>query len=75
MPSIELAKAAGMSPYAAGKMQTASRRYDIEILKSAYKNAVDTEDAIKKGITPSVVAVEQLIYKVASLTKLQTRSI
>jgi DNA polymerase III delta subunit len=75
IPSAELAKVAGMSPYAAGKMQTASRRYDIEILKSAYKNAVDTEDAMKKGITPSVVAVEQLIFKVASITKPQTRSI
>jgi len=69
MSSAELAKVAGMSPYAAGKMQTASRRYDIEVLKSAYKNAVDTEDAMKKGITPSVVGVEQLIYRVSTLTK------
>ena len=69
MTSAELARVGGMSPYAAGKMQTASRRYDIEILKTAYKNAVDTEEMMKKGITPSVVAVEQLIYRVSNLTK------
>lgn len=74
IPSAELAKVAGMSPYAAGKMQTASRRYDIEILKTAFKNAVDTEDAMKKGITPSAVAVELLIYRVSTLTKSPTRS-
>ena len=73
LSSSELARAAGMSPYVAGKMQLAARRYDIEIVKIAYKTAVDTEQAIKTGVIPSAVGVEQLIYKVANLTK-QTHS-
>lgn len=73
MTSADLAKVAGMSPYVAGRVQTNSRRYDIEILKVAYKAAVDTEEAIKSGFTPSTVGVEQLIYKISKLTQ-PTRS-
>jgi DNA polymerase-3 subunit delta len=67
--SAELAKAAGMSPYVASRMQTSARRYDIEALKLAFKTAVDTEEAIKTGMTPSIVGVEQLVYRVAKLTQ------
>lgn len=69
MTSAELAKVAGMSPYVAGRVQANSRRYDIEILKGAFKAAVDTEEAIKSGFTPSAVGVEQLIYKISMLTQ------
>lgn len=67
--SAELARIGGMNPYAASKLQASSRRFDLEILKIAFKNAVDTEDIIKKGLAPSTIAVEQLIFKVSSLTK------
>ncbi len=69
MSSAELAKVAGISPYVAGRVQANSRRYDIEILKGAYKAAVDTEEAIKSGLIPSTVGVEQLIYKISKLTQ------
>jgi DNA polymerase-3 subunit delta len=71
--SAELAKVAGMSPYVAGRVQANSRRYDIEVLKSSYKAAVDTEEAIKSGHIPSTVGVEQLIYTISKLTQ-PTRS-
>jgi DNA polymerase III delta subunit len=61
----ELAKAAGMSPYVAGKMFAAQGRIKAELLKSAYLEAAQCEYDIKSGNRKPDVAVEQLIYRVA----------
>jgi DNA polymerase-3 subunit delta len=65
----ELAKAAGMSPYVAGKMLQAQRRHNEETLRSAYREAADCELDIKSGQLKSEVAVEQLIYRVSTASK------
>lgn len=64
--AAELAKIGGLSPYVAGKMQTAARRYDLSILREAYIEAVDTEYAMKTGALPAELGVERLIYSVAT---------
>lgn len=62
----ELAKAAGMSPYVAGKMLAAQRRFDEQTLAEAYRAAADCEYDIKSGRLAGVPAVEQLIYRLAT---------
>lgn len=64
----ELAKLGGMSPYVAGKMQTAARRHDLESLKAMFASAVDTEHLMKTGQVPPEVGLEQLVYRVANAT-------
>lgn len=66
MDPPELAKAAGMSPYVAGKMMTAAGRMDEAVLRRAYVLAADCEYAIKSGRLGGEVAVERLIYDVAA---------
>jgi DNA polymerase III delta subunit len=68
MSPQELAKAAGMSPYVAGKMAAAQSRISETALKSAYAAAADCEYDIKTGRLKAEVAVEQLIYKVATIS-------
>jgi DNA polymerase III delta subunit len=62
----ELAKAAGMSPYVAGKMMSAQGGMDEGVLRAAHRAAVDCEFDIKTGRLKAEVAVEQLIYKIAT---------
>lgn len=62
----ELAKAAGMSPYVAGKMLSAQRRYQDGALRRAVVAAANCEQAIKTGQLAAEAAVEQLIYQVAA---------
>lgn len=66
MSPPELAKAAGMSPYVAGKMAAAQGRMSEKGLIIAYKAAADCEYDIKSGKMQAKVAVEQLIYRVAT---------
>lgn len=61
----ELAKAAGMSPYVAGKMLSKRHLVDEGRLKDAFVEAVDTDYQIKSGAGTADVLVEQLIYRVA----------
>lgn len=61
----ELAKAAGMSPYVAGKMQSAANVHSREVLTAGLKLAIDYEHDIKSGRRSSDAAVEQLIYRVS----------
>ena len=61
----DLAKKAGMSPFVAGKMQSAARGHTVEMLTSGLKLAIDYEFEIKSGLRPSEAAVEQLIYRVS----------
>jgi DNA polymerase-3 subunit delta len=65
MSPAELAKAAGMSPYVAGKMMAAQSNTDEETLKGAYAAAADCEYDIKSGRIKAEAAVEQLIYRVS----------
>jgi DNA polymerase-3 subunit delta len=65
----ELAKAAGMSPYVAGKMMTAQSGLSEETLKKFYIAAADCEFDIKSGNIKAEAAVEQLIYKVATAAR------
>jgi DNA polymerase-3 subunit delta len=69
MSSSELAKATGMSPYVAGKMQTAQRRLTQDRLLVAFKQAADCEYDIKSGRIKGEIAVEQLIFRVALLSR------
>ena len=64
----ELANAGGMSPYVAGKMLIAQRQFLEETLANAYRAAADCEYEIKSGHIKGQVAVEQLIFKVATLS-------
>jgi len=66
MSPQELAKAAGMSPYVAGKMAAAQGRMSEKSLRLAYASAADCEFDIKSGRVKAEVAVEQLIYSVAT---------
>lgn len=66
MSPAELAKAAGMSPYVAGKMMAAQSGLSEEALRVAFGAAVDCEYDIKTGRLKGEVAVEQLIYRVAT---------
>lgn len=66
MSPPELAKAAGMSPYVAGKMLAAAGRMDQEVLRQAYVLAADCEYNIKSGRLKGEAAVEQLIYEVST---------
>jgi len=61
-----LAKAAGMSPYVAGKMLSNRHRFTEEQLKTAFLQAVDTDYQIKSGLGAADILVEQLIYRLAS---------
>lgn len=69
MPQAALAKAAGMSPYVAGKMQSASRRHQETALRDGFMLSIECERDIKSGRLKADVAVEQLIYRLAELTK------
>lgn len=66
MSPQELAKAAGMSPYVAGKMASAQGRIGEKSLRVAFAAAADCEFDIKSGRIKAEVAVEQLIYSVAT---------
>jgi DNA polymerase-3 subunit delta len=66
LSQAELAKAAGMSPYVAGKMLSAQRHHDEATLKDAYRAAADCELDIKSGRLKPEAAVEQLVFQVAS---------
>lgn len=66
MNPSELAKAAGMSPFVAGKMMAAQGALSTEVLTEAYKAATEAEFDIKTGRLKAEVAVEQLIYQVAT---------
>jgi DNA polymerase III delta subunit len=69
LSQAELAKAAGMSPFVAGKMLNAQRRFREDTLKDAYTQAADCEFDIKTGRLKAEVAVEQLIRRVAAASK------
>lgn len=62
----ELSKAAGLSPYVAGKAMAKQREFDEPTLKRAFLAAVETDYAIKTGQGKPDQLIESLIYQVAS---------
>lgn len=68
MGPADLAKAAGMSPFVAGKMMAAQGGIDQAVLEAGYRAAADCEYDIKTGRIRAEVAVERLIYRVAAAT-------
>jgi DNA polymerase-3 subunit delta len=62
----QLAKAAGMSPYVAGKMLAKRHLYTEQQLKQAFSEAVETDYKIKSGVADGDTLVEQLILKLAN---------
>lgn len=66
IPPPELAKRAGMSPYVATKALSKQRQFSEEALKAAFTRAVDCEYRIKSGQIPGELAVEQLIFGIAT---------
>ena len=62
----ELAKAAGLSPFVAGKAIAARKHSTEAILVAAYILASEAEFDIKTGRIKAEAAVEQLIYNVAA---------
>ena len=60
----ELAKAAGLSPYVAGKVLAARKRTPRGVVTAAYVASSEAEFDIKTGRAKAEVAVEQLIYRV-----------
>ncbi|HUC20985.1 MAG TPA: DNA polymerase III subunit delta, partial [Candidatus Polarisedimenticolaceae bacterium] len=65
MSATQLAKAAGMAPFVAGKMLAKRHLFTEDSLKEAFIQAVDTEYRIKSGGGAADVLVEQLIYRIA----------
>jgi len=61
--SGELAKKAGMSPYAAGKAITLARKIDEERLKDMYTACVDCEYGIKTGKAQPEELIEGLVIR------------
>lgn len=69
IPSSQLAREAGLSPFVATKAQGAQRRFSQEQLKQAFLAGIDTEAAIKTGAGKADQLVELLIYEVATATE------
>lgn len=67
MGQADLAKAAGMSPFVAGKSQTRVRSMSQEALEGAFLLSVACEEAVKTGREKGDAAVERLIMDVAAL--------
>ncbi|HSX47906.1 MAG TPA: DNA polymerase III subunit delta [Candidatus Nanoarchaeia archaeon] len=66
MSAPELSKAAGLSPYVAGKAMTKQREFDEQTLKQAFVAAVETDYAIKTGQGKPDQLIERLIYQLSA---------
>jgi len=65
MPPGELARAAGLSPFVAGKAVQRQADLDLDQLKRAFLATIDTEYKIKTGAGKPDELVELLIYNVS----------
>lgn len=59
----ELAKKAGIPPFALGKYQTQCRKFTSAQLRQAVEDCVDTEERVKTGQMGDQISVELLIVK------------
>lgn len=62
----EMAKAAGVPPFAVGKYLAQCRRYTAAQLRQAVEDCVDTEERVKTGRMGDQISVELLIVKYSS---------
>lgn len=62
----ELAKKAGIPPFALGKYQAQCRKFTKEQLKEAVESCVETEEMVKTGRMGDQISVELLIVKYSS---------
>ncbi len=67
--SGELAKAAGMSPFVAGKALQKGKSLSEEMLKQAFMESVEADYIIKSGQGTAEQVVEDLIYRVSEASK------
>lgn len=59
----ELAKKAGVPPFALGKYQAQCRKFTVAQLRKAVEDCVDTEERVKTGQMGDQISVELLIVK------------
>jgi len=59
----ELAKKAGIPPFALGKYQAQCRKFTADKLRQAVEDCVDTEERVKTGQMGDQISVELLIVK------------
>lgn len=59
----ELAKKAGIPPFALGKYQAQCRRFSVPELRQAVEDCVNTEERVKTGQMGDQISVELLIVK------------
>ena len=67
MGKSEMAKAAGVPPFAVGKYLAQCRRYTEEQLRRAVEDCVDAEERVKTGRMGDQVSVELLIVKYSGM--------
>lgn len=63
MEKGEMAKAAGIPPFALGKYMAQCKKYSREQLRQAMEECVDTEEKVKTGRIGDQISVELLIIK------------
>lgn len=63
LPSAEIAKEAGIAPFAVKKYQAQARSFSAEELRAAVEECVDSEEAVKTGAMNDRLSVELLIMK------------
>ena len=63
VPATEIAKQAGIMPFALKKYQAQAKQFSIEALRQAVEECVDGEEAVKTGKMGDRLSVELLIMK------------
>ena len=63
MPSAEIAKQAGIMPFAMKKYQAQAKNFSVEELRTAVEECVASEEAVKTGAINDRLSVELLIMK------------
>ncbi len=63
MPSSEIAKQAGIMPFAMKKYQAQAKSFELEELRTAVEECVASEEAVKTGAMNDRLSVELLIMK------------
>lgn len=66
MDKSEMAKKAGIPPFAMGKYQAQCRKFSMQQLREAVESCVETEEMVKTGRMGDQISVELLIVKYSS---------
>ncbi|MDE7327979.1 MAG: DNA polymerase III subunit delta, partial [Lachnospiraceae bacterium] len=69
MANAEIAKKAGIPPFAVGKYLSQARAFPVQVLKEALQYGVQTEAQIKSGRMDEQIAVELMLVHFAALAK------